>query len=95
VISRFGSLPYDGPAVEAPRFLVVLAAGLAAAAACLVLAAVLDAPALRLVAVAPIVGVLVAREAWTWRARGRVWLALLGLLLVVVVVAFAVERLGS
>jgi hypothetical protein len=81
--------------VEAPRFLVVLVAGLAAAAVCLVLAAVLDAPALRLVAVALVVGVLIGREMWIWRGHGRAWLAIGGLLLAVGALAFAVQRLAS
>jgi hypothetical protein len=79
--------------VSTPRFLAILAVGLALAAAFLVLASVLDAPALRFVAVACILGVFVGRELWIWR-DWRWALAIPVALLVVVVLAFLAQRLG-
>jgi hypothetical protein len=54
---------------------------------------VLDAPALRFVALACILGVFLAREAWVW--QGWRWaLAVPVVALVVVVLAFLAQRLG-
>ena len=79
--------------METTRFLGVVAVGLTAAAVALVLAAVLDAPVLRLVAVALLVGVLLAKEVWTWRGSRSAWLATLLAVLAVGVVAFVAARI--
>jgi hypothetical protein len=63
-----------------------------AVAAALVLAAVLDAPWLRLVAVVLLLGTFVAREIWAWWGEGRTWLAMVGAMLAVVVLAFAAQK---
>ncbi|MEY2535089.1 MAG: hypothetical protein QOF29_2999 [bacterium] len=81
--------------METSRLLVALAVGLAVAAGFLALASVLDVPALRFAAVAAIVGVLVAREVWTWRGAGRAWVGMLLAVIAVAAVAFVVERLPA
>ncbi len=55
----------------------VIAVG--AAAISLALAQILDAPWLRLAAVALILGSLVAREVWLWWGGGRQWLLIYGM----------------
>jgi hypothetical protein len=74
------------------RFLPVALVSVAAAAGALALAEVLDAPWLRIVAVGLLLGVLVAREVWAWRGRGRLWIGMVAGLLGVVVLAFVVEK---
>ncbi len=76
------------------RFLLVLAIGVLAAAALLALAAVLDAPFLRFVALAALIGVFVADEAWAWSGHGRAW-RIAALALVVGVVALAFELVAD
>jgi hypothetical protein len=63
------------------RFLTTAGIGILAAAVALVLAELLDAPWLRLVAVALIAGAFAAREAWEWHGAGRHWLLLYGTLI--------------
>jgi hypothetical protein len=76
------------------RFLLTASVGVLALAVALVLAEILDAPWLRLVAVAMLVLVVIAREAWIWRGARREWLAMYGTLIVVVIVlAFVAQRL--
>lgn len=75
------------------RFLLTALLGLLGTAVALVLAEVLDAPWLRLAAVAFLVGALIAREAWTWWGRGRLWLATTAVLLALVVLALLAQRL--
>jgi hypothetical protein len=61
----------------------------------LAMAAVLDVPALRFVAVAFLLGGILAREAWMWRGERRTALVMLAFILGVIVVAFAVQRLSA
>jgi hypothetical protein len=56
------------------HFLAAAALSLPATATALVLAELLDAPWLRIVAVALIVEAFVAREIWLWWGEGRWWL---------------------
>jgi hypothetical protein len=72
----------------------VLVAGLGLATGLLILATVLDMPALRFAALASLLGILIARELWMWQG----WRWELGAAFAVVVVAalaFAVQRLAG
>lgn len=80
--------------LRTPTFLLSLLLGLGTAALLLVLATVLDVPALRYVALVAIVGVVAAREAWAWRGNGRLWLVVYGGLAGTIVLAFVIERLS-
>ncbi len=75
------------------RFLATAAFGLVVIACALALAELLDAPWLRVVAVALLLGIFIAREAWAWRGHGRTWLAISGALLSVFALAFLVQLL--
>jgi hypothetical protein len=74
------------------RFLPTLVLCVAASAGLLVLAAVLDAPALAAVAMVLVVACFVARDAWRWRGAGRQYLAVTLLLVAVVALAFLAQR---
>jgi hypothetical protein len=78
--------------MDTRRFLLVGLPAVLLMAAALVLAEVLDAPWLRAVAVMLLVGVFVAREMWTWWGQGRQWLAMVGTLLAVMLVAFTLQK---
>ena len=75
------------------RFLLVGGLGLACAAACLALAAVLDSAALAVAGTVLVAGVLAARARWMSSGRSGQWLLTVGLLLAVVVVAFLAQKL--
>ncbi len=75
------------------RFLLVAVIGLSAGALCLVLAAVLDNPALAVIGTTFVLGVVVARTAWIWRGAGRQWLLFTAGLVGVILVAFVAEKL--
>jgi cell division protein FtsX len=78
------------------RFLTTAGLGFLAAAIALALAEILDAPWLRLVAVALIAGSLAAREAWHWRGEGRQWLLIYGtLILGTIALAFIAHRIAG
>ncbi len=79
--------------VTTRRFLTTATIGVLAAAIALALAEVLDAPWLRIVAVALLLGTFAAREAWHWWGAGRQWLALYGILLLgIIALAFIAQR---
>jgi hypothetical protein len=71
---------------------IVVVGCVLAAALALVLASVLDVPALRLVAVGLLAAAVVARAIGAWGVRGLMMLA--GVLLLAVAVGFAMARLG-
>lgn len=74
-------------------FLLVALPCLLLAAASLVLADALDAPALAVFGCAAVLAVVAARESWQWRGRGRQWLASVSLIVMVVAIAFLVSLL--
>jgi hypothetical protein len=76
-------------------FLLFAVVGLTVAAALFSLAAVLDVPALRLVAVAVIATVLVAREVWSWSGDLRGWLAMAGTLLGTIALLWGLQRIAG
>lgn len=75
------------------RFLTTTLLALTATAIALALAELLDSPWLRIVAVVLLVVVFVARETWQWWGAGRQWLAVNGVLIGVIALAFVAERL--
>jgi hypothetical protein len=81
--------------MDTPRFLVTALVGMAGAAATLVLAELLDAPWLRVVGIAFLFAVFIAREVWTWWGAGRQWLAMVGAVVGVMVLAFLVQRVAG
>jgi hypothetical protein len=77
------------------RFLLGAVITVVTMAAALALAELLDAPWLRLVAVALLVGIFIAHEAWMWWGEGRKWLAIYGVLLAAIALAFIAQRLAD
>ncbi len=67
---------------------LVVAAGL------LVVADVFDAPALAVLGCAAVIAVLAARESWLSRGHGGQWIAMLGVVVGVIAVAFAASVLA-
>jgi hypothetical protein len=64
-------------------------------ATALALAELLDAPWLRLVAVALLIGIFLAREVWTWWGEDKQWAAIYAtLLLGFIALAFIVQRIA-
>jgi hypothetical protein len=79
-----------------PRFLATTAIALVAMATALALAELLDAPWLRLVAVALLIGIFLAREVWTWWGEDKQWAAIYAtLLLGFIALAFIVQRIAA
>jgi hypothetical protein len=82
--------------VTTRRFVTTTLLGLTATAIALALAELLDASWLRLVAVALLLGIFIARESWHWWGAGRQWLlAVYATLLGVIALAFIAERLAD
>jgi hypothetical protein len=75
------------------RYLLVVVGCVLAAGLALVLASVLDVPALRFVAVGLLAAAVVAREVGAWGGQ-RVAL-MVGAVLVVIALAYAVQRLSG
>jgi hypothetical protein len=72
-------------------FAVIAILGLLLAAVSLALAPVLDSAVLAVAGALFVAAVLIAREGWLWQGDLRRWLASMGLLVVVVAVAYAVS----
>jgi uncharacterized membrane protein len=75
------------------RFVLVAVIGLIGGALCLALAAVLDKPELAMIGTTLVLGVVLARTAWTWLGAGRQWLLWTAGLAGVILVAFLFEKL--
>jgi hypothetical protein len=75
---------------------VTAAIAVVATAIALALAELLDAPWLRLVAVALVIGIFLGREAWVWWGEGKQWAAIyFTLLLGFIALAFIVQRIAD
>jgi hypothetical protein len=81
--------------VTSRHFLLTAVPALLATALALALAEILDAPWLRLVAVALLIVIFAAREIWQWWGDGRLWLATTGALLTVIALAFIAQRIAG